>query len=83
MSKLERYIFNTLIVLDCAVDTVFFGSSPYETLSSRCWRHREHWAAAKAVKLIDWLAYLVAKQKDHCMKSEQSYAFYRGLEVWN
>ena len=51
---MKQYIWNLLISLDQFINTII-GGHPDETLSSRCWHHREDWRAALAVKFIDWL----------------------------
>jgi hypothetical protein len=51
MASLKRYLFNWLVVADLAINTLLAGS-PYETISERCWRHRDTRAGAMAVKLL-------------------------------
>lgn len=65
----KLYLFNLLIGLDQFVN-VILGGAPDQTISSRCWKHREHWAAALAVRLIDWL--FSWKEKNHCRESFES-----------
>ena len=78
---MKRYIWNLLILLDCAVDSVFFFSSPFETISSRVWRHRDNAVAYLAMQVIDWVALHIFSQADHCRKSEQNRLFYENFEV--
>ena len=78
---MKQYVWNLLIVLDCACDSILFGSSPFETMSSRAWRHRNCRKGRLAVKFIDWLALTFFNQKDHCQKSAQASVFYVGYEV--
>lgn len=66
---IKRYLFNWLVVLDLAVNTML-GGSPYETISERCWRHRGHWAADYAVWVIDGLFSLFG-QKNHCQNADE------------
>ena len=79
---IQQYLWNILILIDCAIDSVLFASSPFETISSRMWRKREHKFAAFMVVVIDTLAWYIAHQKNHCQKSEQARPFYEGYEVW-
>ena len=66
---MTRYILNQLVAADIAVNALI-GGSPYETISERCWRHREHWAAAASVKLIDGIFRLFG-EKDHCKNADE------------
>jgi len=74
----KRYLFNQLVVLDLSVNALL-GGSPYETISERCWRHREHWAAGYAVRLIDWMFGLFG-QVDHCKNADEGNE--ADYEVW-
>lgn len=75
---MKRYLLNQLVAADIVINAAI-GGSPYETISERCWRHRDHWAAAAAVKLIDGIFRLFG-QTDHCKNSaEGDEAQY---EVW-
>ena len=79
---MKRYIWDLLILIDCVVDSALFGSSPFETISSRCWRHRiTSPTAALAVNVIDWLAYHLFGQAHHCESSVQSAEFWKGREI--
>lgn len=75
---MKRYLFNWLVLLDLAVNTLLAGS-PYETISERCWRHRENKWAARAVRFIDWLFGLFG-QKDHCKNADEGNE--AQYEVW-
>lgn len=65
----KLYFFNLLIGLDQFIN-VLLGGAPDITISSRCWQHRDHWAGATAVKLIDWL--FSWHEADHCRKSYEA-----------
>lgn len=65
----KRYLLNQLVAADIAINALI-GGSPYETISERCWRHREHWAAAASVKLIDWMFGLFG-QVEHCKNAAE------------
>lgn len=65
----KRYLLNQLVSADIAVNALL-GGSPYETISERVWRHREHWAAAASVKLIDVIFRLFG-QVDHCKNADE------------
>ena len=75
---MKRYLFNWLVLIDLGVNTLLAGS-PYETISERCWRHRDHWAAAKAVQLIDWIFSLFG-QVEHCKNADEGNE--ADYEVW-
>ena len=66
---IKRYLFNWLVLIDLAINTLLAGS-PYETISERCWRHRDHWAAAASVKLIDGIFRLFG-ENDHCKNAAE------------
>jgi hypothetical protein len=78
---MKQYFWNLLILLDCAIDSVLFGSSPFETMSSRCYRHRDCWQGRYAMRLIDWSVLRLFGQSKHCYKSAQPEAFYVGYEI--
>ena len=61
---IKLYFLNLLIGLDQFVN-VIFGGAPDRTLSYRAYSHRDHWAGAALVKLIDGIFRLFG-QKDHC-----------------
>jgi len=63
---MKLYIFNLLVGIDQLCNCLL-GGSPDETISSRCYKHSEHWAANLAVKLIDFL--FMWYEKDHCRKA--------------
>ena len=69
--KLQRYLLNLIILVFDIFPNVVLAGSPYETISERCWRHREHPAAARAVKLIDFLFFTLAGERDHCANADE------------
>lgn len=66
---MKLYFYNLLIGFDQFVNVVLAGA-PDETISSRCYRHRDHWAAAMAVRFIDFLFSRI--EKDHCKASYEA-----------
>lgn len=66
MSKIKLYAYNLLISIDQLANTLL-GGSPDTTISGRCYRHRDHWAAALAVRFIDFL--FSWHEQEHCRKS--------------
>ena len=71
MTKIGRYFFNILVLIDIAINVVLFLGSPYETISERCWRHRDNKYAALSVKLIDFIFFVLFNQVDHCKNSDE------------
>jgi|GEM_PF-3183374 hypothetical protein len=61
---MKLYILNLLIGLDQFANVVF-GGAPDRTISYRTYQHRDHWAGAASVKLIDGIFRLFGQQ-DHC-----------------
>lgn len=61
---MKLYFLNLLIGLDQFVNVVF-GGAPDRTISYRAWQHRDHWAGAAAVRLIDGIFGLFGQQ-NHC-----------------
>lgn len=54
------------------LNAVFLNSrNPNQAISSRCWEQRYHWFFRRLKKVIDWVAYKVFKQDNHCEKSWQ------------
>lgn len=78
MAGIKRYLLNQLVAADISVNALI-GGSPYETISERAWRHREHWAAAYAVRFIDWL-FSMFGEKDHCQNADEGNE--AQYEVW-
>lgn len=75
---MKRYLLNQLVALDIGINSLL-GGSPYETISERVWRHREHWAAGLSVKLIDSIFKLFGQQ-DHCKNADEGNEAH--YEVW-
>ena len=75
---MSRYLLNLLIGLDQLVN-VMLGGAPDITISSRCWQHRDHWAAAIAVRFIDSVFKLFG-EKDHCKNADEGNE--ADYEVW-
>ena len=63
---MRLYFYNLLVGLDQFVNVVL-GGAPDQTISSRCWVHRDHWAGALAVRFIDTL--FSGIESWHCQKS--------------
>jgi hypothetical protein len=76
-----RYIYNWLLIVDLAIN-VLFGGSPREMASSRLWRHRGERVANICIAIIDWLAWNLFGQSDHCMSSLEEATHYESFEVW-
>ena len=66
---MKLYLYNLLIGLDQFAN-VLLGGAPDQTISYRVYKHREHWAAAMAVNLIDFL--FSWYEKDHCRVSYEA-----------
>lgn len=66
---MRQYLYNLLIGIDQFAN-VILGGAPDVTISTRCWQHRDHWAGAASVKLIDFLFSWYGK--DHCKSSAES-----------
>lgn len=66
---LKLYAYNFLIGLD-QFTNVLLGGAPDQTMSSRAYKHRDHWAGAAAVKFVDFL--FSWYEKDHCKSSYES-----------
>lgn len=66
---MKLYLYNLLIGIDQLIN-VLLGGAPDQTISSRCWYHRGHWAASTAVDIIDFL--FSWYEQDHCKSSYES-----------
>ena len=75
---MKQYIYNILIGIDQFANVVL-GGAPDETISTRVYRHREHWAGGLAVKLIDFL--FSWYETNHCRKSYEAGDIHK-YEVW-
>ena len=60
----KLYFYNLLIGLDQFAN-VLLGGAPDRTISYRAWQHRDHWAGAASVRLIDSIFRLFGQQ-NHC-----------------
>lgn len=69
-NKIKRYVLNSLVLLDEAVNSMLLFGSPDETISSRAAKARNKDKAWGCV-LCKFLDYL---QKDHCKNSLEPYA---------
>jgi hypothetical protein len=77
----KLWIYNQLIVLDCALNSLF-GGSPFETCSSRLGRHYDTSATARFVAdIIDWCAFRLAGEMNHCRSNIMLSSHYEGREV--
>jgi hypothetical protein len=73
---------NILGWADCGLN-VLFGGSYLETCSSRLGRHYETSAAARRVAdVIDWWAFALAGEMNHCKSNILLSSHYEGREVW-
>ena len=75
---MRLYFFNLLIGIDQFVNVVL-GGAPDQTLSSRCWKHRDNWAGALAVRFVDFL--FSWHERNHCQSSYDS-GDRQDKEVW-
>ena len=75
---MKLYIYNMLIGIDQFANVVL-GGAPDQTISSRCWAHRDHWAGRYAVALIDWL--FSWHEQEHCKSSYDS-GDHHDTEAW-
>ena len=75
----RRYIHNLLIALDDLGNALINAGDPTETMSSRVGRNAiegKKWALFLE-RVINWGAYLIGKQRDHCRAS------YRLRQTWH
>lgn len=66
--KIKTRIFNFLNLEDKAVDSLG-GDKPGHTLSGtfgRAWAKHKAWAVYLVVPVVNFFAYVLAHQKDHC-----------------
>lgn len=81
MQYIQRYIYNILLLCDLALNTIC-GGSPFETCSSRLGRYYDTNKAAHFIgNIINWVAYKVFNQVDHCKLFKQPEEFYKQFEV--
>jgi len=69
MDSVKLYVYNVLIGADQFAGTLF-GLAPDKTISTQAYEHRDHWAGAASVKLIDFL--FSWYETDHCKSSAES-----------
>ena len=69
MGSVKLYTYNLLIGIDQFANVILAGA-PDETISTRVYRHREHWTGAAAVKFVDFL--FSWYEKDHCKSSYEA-----------
>lgn len=69
LSHILIWLKNILIVLDQAVNVVFFGGYPDETISSRCYRWNRDGKYTLPMKIIDTIFFF---DKNHCQESYES-----------
>ena len=78
---MKLWVFNQLLALDCGLNAVF-GGSPYETCSSRLGRHYDTSRPARVVAdVIDWVAFKLAGEMNHCKSNIMLSSHYEGREV--
>jgi hypothetical protein len=78
---MKRYIYNHLIILDTWLNVIFCGS-PYETCSSRLGRYYDTSRTARVVAdCIDWIAYRLVGEMNHCKSNILLESHYKDLEV--
>lgn len=79
--RVKLWIFNQLLVMDCGLNALF-GGSPFETCSSRLGRHYETSSIARRVAdCIDWVAFKLAGEMNHCKSNIMLSSHYEGREV--
>ena len=68
---MKRYLINLLVgCIDIPINTLF-GGSPYETISERFrrWAAAGRWYGKLGKRVIDFGAFEIAGQKNHCDNS--------------
>jgi hypothetical protein len=68
-SILALYGYNLLIGIDQFAN-VILGGAPDQTISSRCWKHRDNRFGALAVHFVDFL--FSWREQNHCQNSYES-----------
>ena len=77
----KLYVYNFLLWLDCGLNMVF-GGSPFETCSSRLGRYYETNRAARILADgIDWAAFKLAGEMNHCRSNILLSSHYEGREL--
>lgn len=79
---MKHIIWNILGWIDCGLN-VAFGGSYMETCSSRLGRHYETSRIVRRVAdCVDWLAFYLAGEMNHCKSNILQASHYEGREVW-
>lgn len=79
---MKLYVWNFFGWIDCGLN-ILFGGSYMETCSSRLGRHYETVAIARHVAdVIDWFAFWMAGEMNHCKSNILLSSHYEGREVW-
>ena len=79
--RVKLWVFNLLLVLDCGLNALF-GGSPFETCSSRLGRHYDTSRSARVVAdAVDWVAFKLAGEMNHCKSNIMLSSHYEGREV--
>ena len=86
MNKISRYYFNILLGIDEFANILLLGS-PEETISSRLGRAyvsgKPKWFVIPVKKFVDGAAWILAKQKDHCISSIDAGIDVTDYELWS
>lgn len=78
---MSLWIYNQLLAMDCGLNTLL-GGSPFETCSSRLGRHYNTSHEARVVAdVIDWVAFHLAGEMNHCRSNILLSSHYEGREV--
>lgn len=75
----KTYIKNVLVGIDQLCNAII-GGDPDETISARCWRHRDNKAGYLAYKFIDSI-FNVLGYPNHCASSAEP-DFNTKNEIW-
>lgn len=79
--RVKLWIFNQLLTMDCGLNSLF-GGSPFETISSRLGRHYDSSNIARRVAdCVDWVAFELAGEMNHCKSNIMLSSHYEGREV--
>jgi hypothetical protein len=83
VSFLKQYLYNIGVYLSQSI-SVFLGGHPDESISQRTGRAylsgRTGYIALQ-LKVIDFLAWIILREKNHCVKSLSGEP--RAREIWN
>ena len=79
---MKLYFYNFLLWIDCGLN-VLFGGSSFETCCSRLGRYYEISSSARFfADIIDWIAFRLAGEMNHCKSNILQSSHYEGREVW-